>query len=379
MAASRYLFSSESVSNGHPDKLADQISDTILDSCLTADPLSRVACECCVGADFALVCGEISPQPQFDVAQLAKGVVQEVGYANQWGLDWQKMQIYNQLRPQSSDISQGVDLGGAGDQGMMFGFACSESPELMPAPLIYAHKLMMRSAELRRKTENSWMGPDGKCQVTVEYEGYRPLRISTVVFSQQHNSAISNRDIQDFIVDQIIKPTLAESGLLERQSQFLINRTGRFVSGGPQADVGLTGRKIIVDSYGGASRHGGGACSGKDPTKVDRSAAYMARKAAKNVVAAGLAERCEIQLSYAIGEPEPVAISLQTFNTEQVEIALLERALQEVFDFSVEAIIQALDLRRPIYRATASFGHFGRPQFSWEQCDKVEALQRSIR
>ena len=379
MASSRYLFSSESVSNGHPDKLADQISDTILDSCLTTNPLSRVACECCVGADFTLVCGEISPEPQFDIAQLAKEVAQEVGYAHQWGLDWQKMQLYNQLKPQSPDIRQGVDLGGAGDQGMMFGFACSESPELMPAPLIYAHKLMMRSAELRRKPENSWMGPDGKCQVTVEYEGYRPLRIPTVVFSQQHSSTISNKDIQDFITDHIIKPTLAESGLLEKHSQFLINRTGRFVSGGPQADVGLTGRKIIVDSYGGAARHGGGACSGKDPTKVDRSAAYMARKAAKNVVAAGLAKRCEIQLSYAIGEPKPVAISLQTFNTEQVEIAVLERAIKEVFDFSVEAIIQALNLRRPIYRATASFGHFGRSQFSWEACDKAEALQRAIR
>ena len=378
--APRAIFSSESVGAGHPDKLADQISDSVLDACLKSDPYSRVACESCITTNFALVFGEITTEAQLDIPEIVRGVAQEVGYnSEQSGLDWRKMEVMSKLDQQSPDIKRGVDKDGAGDQGMMFGFACSESKELMPAPLMYAHALMMRGFEIQQEAENAWMGPDAKCQIGMEYERYQPLRVHTVVFSQQHSADTSLDWVRDFITNQIIKPTLAESGYLDEHTQYIINPAGPFTTGGPHADAGLTGRKIIADSYGGAAHHGGGAFSGKDPTKVDRSAAYMARKIAKNVVAAQLATRCELQISYAIGIPQPTSIALETFGTEKVEVAAIVKAIEELFDLSPAGIIKELDLRRPIYRPTAYFGHFGRPQFPWEKCDKVEALQRAIR
>ena len=376
------LISSESVGSGHPDKIADQISDTVLDACLAVDPYSRVACESCIAGDFALVFGEITSKATLGTAEITdivKAVVRDSGYTDKRvGLDYRTMEIVNKVQEQSPDIKMGVDKEGAGDQGMMYGFACSETTELMPAPIHYAHRLMLRASELREQPGGRWMGPDGKCQVTVEYEQTRPVRIHTVVFSQQHSEDISQADIKNAVVQDIITPVLSESGLLDKNTLLLINPTGRFVLGGPCSDSGLTGRKIIADTYGGVGRHGGGAFSGKDPTKVDRSAAYITRKIAKNIVAAGLATRCEIQASYAIGVSEPVSMSLQTFGTETVNIDALHAAVHKVFDLSPAAIIEELNLRRPIYRPTATFGHFGRSQFPWEACNKVEALRRAL-
>ena len=385
----RKLFTSESVGEGHPDKLCDQISDAVLDACLRDDPNSHVACETFASTALILIGGEVTTTTFVDVQQTARNIAREIGYTDSdFGLDCDSMAVLNMIHAQSPDIAQGVNgtgldeyrnRMGAGDQGMMFGFACKETPELMPAPIMYAHTLLRKAAQLRKSKELSWLRPDAKSQVTVEYENGKPVHIDTVVISHQHNPDISHRDLSDAIIEKIIKPVLEPTGLLDAKTKFYINPTGRFVIGGPFGDTGLTGRKIIVDTYGGMGRHGGGAFSGKDPTKVDRSAAYMARYVAKNIVAAGLAERCELQLAYAIGVPFPVSIRVDSFGTAAVPEAAIEKAVQKVFDLSPAGIIKTLDLRKPIYQATAAYGHFGRSEFSWEKTDKVDALKAAIK
>lgn len=385
----RYLFTSESVSEGHPDKLCDQISDAILDECLRKDPNSHVACETFASTALILVGGEITTETFVDVQQVARDIARDIGYTDaDYGLDCDSMAVMNMIHAQSPDINQGVagqglaeyqGLQGAGDQGMMFGFACSETPELMPAPIMYAHNLLLKATKLRKDKTISWLRPDSKSQVTIQYENHKPVRIDTVVISHQHNPDVSYDTIKDTIVEQIIKPVLEPTGLLDADTKFFVNPTGRFVVGGPFGDTGLTGRKIIVDTYGGMGRHGGGCFSGKDPSKVDRSAAYMARYIAKNIVAAGLAERCEIQLAYAIGVPFPVSVMVDTFGTGKVEDFAITEAVKQVFDCSPAGIIKTLDLKKPIYRKTAAYGHFGRQDFSWEKTDKVEALKNAIK
>ena len=385
----RYLFTSESVSEGHPDKLCDQISDAILDECLKKDPNSHVACETFASTALILVGGEITTETFVDVQQVARDIARDIGYTDaDYGLDCASMAVMNMIHAQSPDINQGVagqglaeyqGLQGAGDQGMMFGFACSETPELMPAPIMYAHNLLLKATKLRKDKTISWLRPDSKSQVTIQYENHKPVRIDTVVISHQHNPDVSYDTIKDTIVEQIIKPVLEPTGLLDADTKFFVNPTGRFVVGGPFGDTGLTGRKIIVDTYGGMGRHGGGCFSGKDPSKVDRSAAYMARYIAKNIVAAGLAERCEIQLAYAIGVPFPVSVMVDTFGTGKVEDFAITEAVKQVFDCSPAGIIKTLDLKKPIYRKTAAYGHFGRQDFSWEKTDKVEALKNAIK
>ncbi|GAB6276460.1 MAG: methionine adenosyltransferase [Rectinema sp.] len=388
-------FTSESVSEGHPDKICDQIADAVLDACLAKDKHSHVACECFATTGMVLVGGEITTRTYVDIQEVARSVVREIGYDNpDYGLDWESMAVLNSIHNQSPDIAQGVEgrglkeyegRQGAGDQGMMFGFACNETPELMPTPIIFAHKLLQKASALRKAKEISWMRPDGKSQVTVEYDGYKPVRISAVVLAQQHDEKngsghyLTYEEIRETLIEKVIKPVLGPSGLLDDNTKYFINPTGRFVIGGPAGDTGLTGRKIIVDTYGGMGRHGGGAFSGKDPSKVDRSAAYMARHIAKNVVAAGLADRCELELAYAIGVPEPISVLIDTFGTEKVEETAIEHAILKVFDLTPHGIVEALQLKNPIYRATAAYGHFGRDNFSWEKTDKVEALRKAIR
>lgn len=389
MADNRYLFTSESVGEGHPDKLCDQISDAVLDACLAEDPESHVACETFASAALVIVGGEITTNTYVDVQQIARSIARDIGYTNaEYGLDCNSMAVANMIHAQSPDIDQGVagrgldeykGQQGAGDQGMMFGFACSETPELMPAPIMYAHTLLRRAAELRKNGTLSWLRPDAKSQVTVEYDGHKPVRIDTVVVSHQHAPDIAYADIKEELIARIIKPVLEPTGLIDSKTRFFINPTGRFVVGGPFGDTGLTGRKIIVDTYGGMGRHGGGAFSGKDPSKVDRSAAYMARYIAKNIVAAALAERCEVQLAYAIGVPFPVSIMIDTFATGAVPDGDIVRAVEQVFDCSPAGIIQTLGLKRPIYKETAAYGHFGRPEFSWEQTDRVESLKKAVK
>ena len=375
----RHLFTSESVTEGHPDKIADQISDAILDAALTDDPRSRVACETLVTTGLVVVAGEISTETYIPVAPLVRRVVREIGYDHSTkGFDADTCGVVVALDQQSADIAMGVNTGGAGDQGLMFGYATRETPELMPAPLQYSHRLTRRLAEVRKDGSLPWLRPDGKSQVTVEYEGDRVLRIDAVVVSTQHDEAVTNATIHGEIEKLVIRYALPE-GLIDARTKFFINPTGRFVIGGPMGDCGLTGRKIIVDSYGGAARHGGGAFSGKDPSKVDRSAAYMGRYIAKNIVAAGLADRCEIQLAYAIGVAEPVSVAVECFGTGKVSDEAIAKAVQEVFSCTPEAMIAALDLRRPIYRATAAYGHFGRLEFPWERTDKAEALKAAAR
>ncbi|MBR6342235.1 MAG: methionine adenosyltransferase [Treponema sp.] len=391
-----YLFTSESVGEGHPDKLCDQISDAILDYSLSLDPQAHVACETFATTNFVLIGGEISFKKQdIDIAafnakaeQIARNVAKEIGYdSSDKGLDYKTFTFMNRLHAQSLDISQGVDGNGlkeyegqqgAGDQGMMFGFACNETPSLMPAPVYYAHQLLLKATELRKSGKIAWLRPDAKSQVTVEYEGYKPVRIDTVVLSHQHDADIDPEIIKPTIIEEIIKPVLEPTGLLDEKTKYFINPTGRFVTGGPDGDSGLTGRKIIVDTYGGMGRHGGGAFSGKDPSKVDRSAAYMARYIAKNIVAAELADRAEVQLAYAIGVPFPVSIMVETFGTEKVERSKIEAAVKKVFDCTPAGISKTLGLMAPIYSKTASYGHFGRQGFSWEKTDKVEELKKNI-
>ncbi len=384
------LFTSESVSDGHPDKLADQISDAVLDAILGRDKEARVAAEVLVKTGFVLVAGEITTSTWVDLEALVRGLVKEVGYnSSNLGFDGATCGVLNAIGKQSPDIRRGVNAGegkplGAGDQGMMFGFACKDTPALMPAPIELAHRLMRRHAELRASGELDWLRPDGKAQVTVQYEDYRPVAVRDVVLSTQHDPQVwpedyprgrCPRDFEEAIIEQIIKPVLGPQWL-GGPINYLVNPAGRFVEGGPQADCGLTGRKIIVDTYGGMARHGGGAFSGKDPSKVDRSAAYAARHVAKNIVAAGLAERCELQVCYAIGRPEPVAIDVESFGTATVSDERLRTLVRNHFDLSVEGIIQALDLRNASYRPAAAFGHFGREDenFSWEATDRAVEL-----
>ena len=396
--SNHYLFTSESVGEGHPDKLCDQISDAILDACLALDPNAHVACETFATTDFVLIGGEISFTKDAkqnskiirkNAEKIARKVAADIGYTSRdIGLDAKKFKFVNKLHAQSADINQGVvgsglaeykGQQGAGDQGMMFGFACNETPELMPAPVFYAHKILRAATVLRKTGKIEWLRPDAKSQVTIEYDGYKPLRIDTVVVSHQHADGVPYDEIKKTIIEQIIKPVLEPTGLLDSNTKYYINPTGRFVVGGPNGDAGLTGRKIIVDTYGGMGRHGGGAFSGKDPSKVDRSAAYMARYIAKNIVAADLADRAEIQLSYAIGVPHPVSIMVETFGTEKVANDKIVEAVKKVFDCTPSGIEKTLDLRRPIYRATATYGHFGREGFSWERTDKVEELKKAVR
>jgi S-adenosylmethionine synthetase len=386
MSNNRTLFTSESVSEGHPDKLADQVSDAVLDACLEKDPLSRVACETFTTTGMVLVGGEITTQTYVDLQEVVRGVVRKIGYDNPaFGIDYKSMSVVNVIHSQSPDISQGVSgeglykgEQGAGDQGMMFGFACSETPQLMPAPITFAHNLLLSAAELRKNGKISWLRPDAKSQVTIAYEGHKPVAIDTVVVSHQHDESIGYEQLKQEIIERIVKPVLEPTGLLRPETKYFINPTGRFVIGGPHGDSGLTGRKIIVDTYGGMGRHGGGAFSGKDPTKVDRSGAYMARYAAKNIVAAGLAERVEIQVSYAIGVPFPVSLLVDTFGTGRAPEEKIAEAVARVFDFSPSGIIASLNLRRPIFGATAAYGHFGREGFPWEALDKVAELQKAV-
>ena len=393
-----YLFTSESVGEGHPDKLCDQISDAVLDECLRLDSAAHVACETFATTDFVLVGGEVkftknaeenAKKLASEVESIARRVACDIGYTDEkFGLDGNKMEFMNKIHAQSSDIAQGVEgtgleefkgQQGAGDQGMMFGFACSETPELMPATLIYSHNILRRATELRKSRTIPWLRPDAKSQVTIEYEGFKPVRIDTVVVSHQHDPEISHEEIERTIIEKIIRPVLEPTGLLDKNTKFFINPTGSFVKGGPDGDAGLTGRKIIVDTYGGMGRHGGGAFSGKDPSKVDRSAAYMARYIAKNIVAAGLSERAEVQLAYAIGVPFPVSVMVETFGTEKVKVSKIEEAVKKVFDCTPAGIARTLNLRRPIYRPTASYGHFGRSEFPWEQTDKTAELLAAVK
>ena len=386
MTSGKYLFTSESVSMGHPDKLADQISDGVLDALFEQDPYSRVACETMVTTGMAIIAGEITTKAQIDYPEVVRGVIRDVGYTDdEMGICADTCAVLTSIDRQSPDIAQGVDENsdsgkeiGAGDQGLMFGFACRDTEEeLMPLPIALSHKILDRLNDARFGNEVSWLRPDSKSQVTVEYDGLTPVRIDTVVVSTQHSPEVSNEDIQQFIVNDIINPLLPEN-MVQGDITYHVNPTGRFVTGGPHGACGLTGRKIIVDTYGGWGRHGGGAFSGKDPTKVDRSAAYMSRHVAKNIVAAGLAERCEVQLAYAIGVTDPVSVHVDTQGTGQVDDARICDVVREFFPLSPGGIIDYLDLRKPIYRKTAAGGHFGRSEFSWENTDRAEELKQLL-
>jgi S-adenosylmethionine synthetase len=377
-ADEKFLFTSESVTEGHPDKIADQISDAVLDAVLKDDPLGRVACETLVTTGLVVVAGEITTSTYVDFSGLARDVIRDVGYTRaKFGFDAETCGVICAINKQSPDIAMGVDTGGAGDQGLMFGFACDETPELMPMPIQLAHSLTHKLAEVRKKGTVDFLRPDGKSQVTIEYIDGRPARIDTVVISTQHSDKVSHRDLEEAVMTEVISAVLPES-MVDKKTKYHINPTGRFVTGGPMGDAGLTGRKIIVDTYGGYSRHGGGALSGKDPTKVDRSACYMARYVAKNIVAAGLATKVEVQLAYAIGVAEPVSVMADTFGTGTIPNSQITELIRAFFKLTPKGIIETLDLRRPIFRPTASYGHFGRtgPGFTWEKTDKAQAIKK---
>jgi S-adenosylmethionine synthetase len=374
----KHVFTSESVTEGHPDKIADQISDSVLDGLIKDDPHSRVACETLVTTGLAIIAGEITSKASVDLTQIVRDTIRDVGYTRaKFGFDYETCGVISAVKEQSPDIAQGVDPGGAGDQGLMFGYACDETDELMPMPIMLAHKLVRRLSEARKKEVLDFLRPDGKSQVTVEYEGDRPKRIEAVVISTQHSNMVRIDTLREEVKEQIIKPVIPAE-LLDKDTKYFINPTGRFVIGGPMGDCGVTGRKIIVDTYGGVGSHGGGAFSGKDPTKVDRSASYMARKIAKNVVAGGLANKIEVQLAYAIGVPEPVSIMVDTFGTGKVDEEKISELVRSHFALTPREIIETLKLRRPIFRKTAAFGHFGRnePEFTWEMTDQAEALRK---
>ncbi len=377
MAGARHIFTSESVSEGHPDKLADQLSDSVLDAVLRDDPRGRVACEVLVTTGLVLVAGEITTTSYIDIPTLVREVVLDVGYNDaRMGFDGKTCSVLNAIQAQSPDIAMGVDTGGAGDQGLMFGYACDETPELMPLPIMLAHQLVKQNTDVRRSGKLKFLRPDSKSQVSVEYDGDKPVRLEAVVISTQHDDEVSTEDLRAAVKAEIIDP-IVPGAMVDANTKFHINPTGRFVIGGPHGDTGLTGRKIIVDSYGGMGRHGGGAFSGKDPTKVDRSACYMARHVAKNIVASGLASRAEVQLAYAIGVAEPVSVMVDTFGTGQIGDDRISDLVREIFPLTPKGIIDYLNLRRPIYRATAAYGHFGRSgdTFPWESTAKAEDLR----
>ncbi len=379
MSVEKHLFTSESVTEGHPDKMADQISDAVLDAILAKDPLGRVACETLVTTGMAVLAGEISTNCYVDIPKLVRSTIRDIGYTRaKYGFDCDNCAVITSIDEQSPDIAMGVDSLGAGDQGMMFGFACNETEELMPMPIMMAHKLAMRLAQVRKDGTLEYLRPDGKTQATIEYENDRPVRVDTIIVSAQHSEKVEQKQIKEDIIEHVIKPVMPE-GFFDSNTKVLVNPTGRFVLGGPHADTGLTGRKIIVDTYGGMGRHGGGAFSGKDPTKVDRSACYMARYIAKNIVAAGLATKCEVQLAYAIGVAQPVSIMLDTYRTNTVSHDKIVELIRENFEMTPGGIIKSLNLRRPIYKQTAAYGHFGRnnKEFTWERTDKAEQMRKS--
>ncbi|HYA31148.1 MAG TPA: methionine adenosyltransferase [Thermodesulfovibrionales bacterium] len=382
MARKNYYFTSESVTEGHPDKIADQISDSILDAIIGKDPMARVACETLVTTGLAFVAGEITTNCYVEIPSIVRETIRDIGYTRaKYGFDYETCAVITSIHEQSSDIAMGVDPGGAGDQGLMFGFACNETAELMPLPIMLAHKLALKLTEARKKDILSYLRPDGKTQVTIEYREGRPHRIDTIVVSTQHSPDVVMKEMKEDIIEKIVKPVLPKELFDEENIKYYINPTGRFVVGGPMGDTGLTGRKIIVDSYGGVGSHGGGCFSGKDPTKVDRSGAYMSRYIAKNLVAAGIADRVEVQIAYAIGVPEPVSILVDTFGTGRIEQEAMVRLIKNNFSLTPKGIIDALDLRRPIYRKTAAYGHFGRDDedFTWEKTDKAAALRKEAK
>jgi len=385
MAMTDFLFTSESVSEGHPDKVADQISDAILDAILAQDPKSRVACETLVTTGMAMIAGEITTNARIDYPDIVRQTIKDIGYGDSaMGFDWETCAVLTSIDRQSPDISQGVTEGegmfkeqGAGDQGLMFGYACNETPELMPMPIMFAHKLTKRLADVRKSGMLPFLRPDSKSQVSIQYINDKPIRVDAVVVSSQHTPEVSYETLKEAIIEEVVRKIIPE-GLLDENTKYFINPTGRFVVGGPMGDCGLTGRKIIVDTYGGQGSHGGGAFSGKDPSKVDRSASYMARYVAKNIVAAGLADKCEVQVAYAIGVAEPVSVMINTFGTGKIPSNDIARIAREEFDMRPRAIIEQLDLMRPIYRQTAAYGHFGRelPEFTWERKDRVDSLRK---
>ena len=378
MEGKRHMFTSESVTEGHPDKMADQISDAVLDAVLKEDSYGRVACETLLTTGLIMIAGEITTKARLDYGRIARETVREIGYTRaKYGFDCDTCAVMTAIDTQSPDIAMGVDTGGAGDQGMMFGFACNDTPELMPMAITYAHKLTRRLADVRKEGLLEYLRPDGKSQVTIEYENKKAARVDTVVISTQHSDEVKNEQLREDVIEHVIR-AVVPGEMVDGNTKFHINPTGRFVVGGPQGDTGLTGRKIIVDSYGGAGAHGGGAFSGKDPTKVDRSATYMARYIAKNVVAAGLADRCEVQLSYAIGIAEPISVLVDTRGTGKVDEDKIAQLIRAHFILTPNGIIETLNLRRPIFKKTAAYGHFGRnePEFTWERTDKAEAMRK---
>lgn len=379
MSRNNYLFTSESVTEGHPDKIADQISDGILDAIIAKDKHCRVACETILTTGIAFVAGEITTKAYVEIPDIIRETIKEVGYTDAtWGFDYHTCSVITSIHQQSGDIAMGVDTGGAGDQGLMFGYASNETAELMPMPIVLAHRLTKRLADVRKKGILPWVRPDGKSQVTVEYRDGKPVRIDTIVVSTQHSPDVTSKKIERDVIEHVVKPVMPKDIFDPVSVKYYINPTGRFVTGGPMGDTGLTGRKIIVDTYGGVGSHGGGAFSGKDPSKVDRSASYMARYIAKNIVAAGLADKCEIQLAYAIGVADPVSILIHTKDTERVDIEILDKLVRKHFPMTPHGIIEHLKLRRPIYKKTAAYGHFGRnePTFTWEKTDKAKVLKR---
>lgn len=381
MKKQNFLFTSESVTEGHPDKIADQISDHVLDKIIEQDKKARVACETMVTTGMAIIAGEITTKAYVELPDVVRETIKDIGYSNSsMGFDWETCAVISSIDKQSPDIAMGVDTGGAGDQGLMFGFACKDTASLMPMPIFLAHGLTQRLAHVRKSGKLAWLRPDGKSQVTVEYIEGRPEKVHTVVIAAQHNPDVDNKTIREAIIEEVIKKVIPGE-MLDKNTKFFINTTGRFVVGGPQGDCGLTGRKIIMDTYGGFGYHGGGAFSGKDPSKVDRSASYMCRYIAKNIVAAGLAERCEIQVAYTIGRAEPVSVQVVSYKTGAVSSTELTRIVKNEFDLRPKAIIDKLDLRRPIYRKTCNYGHFGRnlPEFTWEKTDMAETLKKAVK